>query len=285
MGSRKRGQPTRRDFLKASSLATAGFLLFGCMGTQEKSPGNVSYWLTAEQKHRAEQLTSLFENSVLEIQYDYVENLNDGRGFTAVRAGFTTATGDLLEVVSRYTEKNHSNALAKFLPRLKELATSGSDEITGLGEFETAWKTSTDDPVFRTTQDEVVDDFYYKPAMMAADMLGLRTPLARAVVYDTIIQHGNGEDPDGLPALLNRTQAETHGTPQNGIDERVWLKAFLKIRRADLANAYDVATRDAWAQSVSRVDVFSQIADSENYELRGPIVINVPPDYPNITIN
>ncbi len=53
--------------------------------------------LNKDQKRRAEQLTSIFENGKTEIQYGYVEALDDGRGFG--RAGFTTATGDALEVV------------------------------------------------------------------------------------------------------------------------------------------------------------------------------------------
>ena len=40
-------------------------------------------------------ITSCFENSTKTIQYGYVEALNDGRGYTAGKAGFTTGTGDL----------------------------------------------------------------------------------------------------------------------------------------------------------------------------------------------
>src|ERR671927_1439694 len=64
----------------------------------------LSLTVDAERKHRAAQITSTFENSTLELQYDYVENVGDGRGVTAGRAGFTSATGDLLLVVRRYTE-------------------------------------------------------------------------------------------------------------------------------------------------------------------------------------
>src|SRR5437870_4798044 len=59
--------------------------------------------LTVEQKRRAEQLTSLFENGRIELQYSYAEDLGDGRGITTGRAGFTTADGDALEVVTLYT--------------------------------------------------------------------------------------------------------------------------------------------------------------------------------------
>ena len=39
--------------------------------------------------------------------------------------GFTTATGDFLDVVERYTARVPSNPLAPFLPRLRELDQAG----------------------------------------------------------------------------------------------------------------------------------------------------------------
>jgi chitosanase len=58
-------------------------------------------------KHRAEQIISSFENSTTVIQYGYAENLHDGRGITAGRAGFTSGTDDLLAVVQLYLKNHH----------------------------------------------------------------------------------------------------------------------------------------------------------------------------------
>lgn len=55
------------------------------------------------QRRRADQLISNFENSTSEIHYCYVEALDDGRGYTVGGAGFTSATGDLLEVATAST--------------------------------------------------------------------------------------------------------------------------------------------------------------------------------------
>ena len=55
--------------------------------------------MNAATKHRAEQIISSFENSTTEIQYAYAEDIGDGRGITAGRAGFTSRTHDLLQVV------------------------------------------------------------------------------------------------------------------------------------------------------------------------------------------
>jgi hypothetical protein len=41
----------------------------------------------------ADQMVSVFENETTSLQYGYIENLNDGRGYTAGRAGFVTRDG------------------------------------------------------------------------------------------------------------------------------------------------------------------------------------------------
>jgi chitosanase len=230
--------------------------------------------LTPQQKRRAEQLISLSENDTIELQYGYAEDIHDGRGITAGRAGFTTADGDALKVVEIYTKKLPDNGLARFLPELRRLAKEGSGDTSHLNGYVDAWKHAANHHAFRAAQDQVVDQEYYQPSAQYADDNGLNTALARAALYDTIIQHGDGDDPDGLPALLQRTQDEVGGTPKTGVDEKTWLRAFLKIRRADLAHAYDPTTREAWAQSVDRCDAFSQIAAESNYDLHGPIHVH-----------
>jgi Glycosyl hydrolase family 46/Right handed beta helix region len=233
--------------------------------------------LDASQKLRAEQLTSIFENDTTELQYAYVQALGDGRGYTAGRAGFTTATHDLLDVVERYTAQVPGNELAPFLPRLRQLDRLGSSATTGLSGFPRAWQDSAADPIFRAVQDEVVDETYYWPAVAHWNELGLHTALSLAAIYDAEIQHGDGDDPDGVPALLTRTAAWLGGTPATtGVTESAWLNQFLVVRRNDLAHSYNVATRAQWAQSVGRVDVFKDIVAAGNYDLAGPIDVNSP---------
>ncbi len=41
-------------------------------------------------------------------------------------------------------------------------------------------------------------------------------------------------------------------------------------------NAFDPETREAWAESVYRVDIVLEIADSGNFDFEGPIVIDTP---------
>ena len=278
----------QRHALAFALAAVLGSSLLACSGTDASdapgdsadaitsgaSPSAHPGWLAGDTKRRAEALTSLFENSTTEIQYAYVEDIHDGRGFTAGRAGFTTATGDALEVIALYTTRVPANPLARYLPRLRVLAHAESGSVVGLDGFAAAWTAAARDPKFRTAQDDIEDRLYFIPAMTRADALHLATPLARAAIYDAIIQHGEGSDPDGLPALLAKTATNVHGTPASGVEEKKWLEAFFTVRRADLAHATDASTRAAWAESVSRVDVLRAIAKSGNYDLHGPIVVH-----------
>ncbi len=229
--------------------------------------------LTVDQKHRAEQITSLFENDTTELQYGYAEALGDGRGITAGRAGFTTATGDLIVVVERYVARVPDSSLAVYLPRLRELAGDESDSIDGLDGLVEAWAAAADDPLFRDVQDEVVDEMYYEPSLEWAAGVGLCLPLSLAVLYDTIIQHGDGDDPDGLPALMDAASDRAGGDPAGGVEETEWTTTFLSVRREDLAYANDPETRAVWAESVGRCDVFQQLVDDGNWDLDPPIVI------------
>lgn len=235
--------------------------------------------LTPPQKARAEALTSLFENGTPALQYGYAEQLHDGRGVTAGRAGFTTGTDDAAMVVEKYAAQVKDNPLAKYLPRLKELSKLPDDSkerasVKGLAGFEKAWAEAAKDPKFKAAQDAVVDQLYFRPSQKHADQLGLKTPLARAQLYDAIIQHGDGGDPDGLPALIARADKAAGGSPAQGVDEKKWLGCFLAERRKDLAHAHDPATRQEWAGSVDRVGVFEDLVKAGNWQLTGPIKAN-----------
>ena len=85
-------------------------------------------------------LVSSAENSSTDYaeQYAYIEDIGDGRGYTAGIIGFTTGTGDLLEVVERYTELKPENELKKYISALEQV--NGTDSHDGLGKpFEKAW--------------------------------------------------------------------------------------------------------------------------------------------------
>lgn len=239
----------------------------------DKIPGDGNF--SGEQKRRAEQLTSIFENGITQLQYGYCEDLDDGRGFTCGRAGFTTRDGDAYEVVKRYTEIAPGNLLAKYLPVLKKLNDQGSDDTSDLSGYDTEWKKLGNDNAFRSAQDHVVDQTYYLPAMKRAQDIGVTTALGKAIFYDSIIQHGEGDDPDGFPALIERTTQRMGGkTPKTGADEKEWIATFLDVRREDLAHSYEPSTREEWADSVGRVDTLKQLVTMGNWDLKGPFTVH-----------
>lgn len=222
----------------------------------------------------AEQLTSIFENGTTKIQYGYCEDLGDGRGFTCGRAGFTTRDGDVYEVIQQYSQQVPDNPLAKFLPELKRLYQQESDDTSGLSGYKRIWKSLGNDKVFRAAQDHVIYEIYYCPAMKYAKKAGITTALGKAIFFDTIIQHGEGEDPDGFPALVKRTIKKMGGkTPQTGADEKTWIATFLDVRRADLAHSFDADTRAEWAESVGRVDTFKQLVKKGKWDLTVPFTV------------
>jgi chitosanase len=240
---------------------------------KEQSETIIDYALTADQKNRAVQLTSLFENGKIEIQYAYAENLDDGRGITAGRAGFTTRDGDAYMVVKAYANIKPGNKLQKYLEPLKKLAEEESDSTDSLSGFKKAWKEAAKDSKFRDSQDYIVDKLYFQPSQKYANDSGLKTAIARAFFYDTIIQHGDGDDKDSIRSLIKSTNSKLDGSPKDGVDELKWLEKFMDVRKIHLSDAADESTRDAWADSIGRVDVYKQIFNDENYELKGPIEI------------
>jgi chitosanase len=234
----------------------------GSDGSMPAGPG-----LDDAQKTRAMQLISVFENDTIVLAYDYVEALNDGRGYTC-GLGFTTGTGDAYEVVKAYDALKPTNPLAQFEPQLKTLANSGSGSITGLTGFPAAWMQSAADTDFQKLQVHQTDVECYDPALAHATALGLKTALGLTILYDTVWMHGDGSDPDGAPALI--AKASMQASPS---DETAWLTAFLAVRRADLLNPSDPTTQAEWSMAVGRVDELKDLVDAGNFDLHGPIQV------------
>ena len=229
--------------------------------------------LTVSQRHIVDALVSEFEQGTPAPDYCDVEALGDGRGYTVGRAGFTSADGDLLKFVRDYTAVAPGNPLARFLPQLERSARAESASTAGLAALPAAWRATCNRPLDRAIQDRVVDELYFNPALKLWRQLGLRTPLSLAALYDAMIQHGEGDDPDGVPALVRSATARAGGTPATGISEARFLKAFLAVRRADLARASDPSTRAVWEQSVDRVDAFFYLLRTGQWQLAAPVSV------------
>jgi chitosanase len=177
----------------------------------------------------AMQLVSSAENSSLDwrAQYGYLEDIGDDRGYTGGLVGFTSGTGDMLELVEDYTRAEPGNPLAPFLPALRTV--NGSASHDGLGApFEAAWAAAAADPSFQQAQDDLVDRMYFDPAVTRAKKDGLGA-LGQFVYFDAMVMHGPGSDHASFGGI-RAAAIKTTDTPAEGGDETAYLNAFLDQR-------------------------------------------------------
>lgn len=182
-------------------------------------------------KELALQLVASADNSTLKWRtlYGYVEDLEDGRGYTAGIAGFTTGTHDLLGLVEGYTKDRPDNGLARYLPALREV--DGSDSHEGLDPgFTEAWRAQARVPAFRKAQERERDERYFDPAVRMAKIDGLGT-LGQFIYYDAMLLHGPGKGADSFYGI-RAAALEKAATKAAGGDEPAYLEAFLDARRA-----------------------------------------------------
>ncbi|MFG2831331.1 chitosanase [Streptomyces sp. NPDC048434] len=180
-------------------------------------------------KEIAMQLVSSAENSSLDwkAQYQYIEDIGDGRGYTGGIIGFCSGTHDMLELVELYTQRKPGNALAKYLPALRDV--DGSDSHDGLDPGYTKdWKKAAQDPAFQQAQNDERDRVYFNPAVKQgkADGIGV---LGQFTYYDAIVMHGDGDDATSFSGIRKRALAKAKPPAQGG-DEKTYLNAFLDAR-------------------------------------------------------
>ncbi|MFC8824683.1 chitosanase [Streptomyces sp. NPDC057137] len=218
-------------------------------------------------KEIAMRLVSSAENSSLDwkAQYRYVEDIGDGRGYTAGIVGFCTGCGDLLKVVERYVAaRPDGNVLKPFLPALREV--KGSESHDGLGSaFVTAWREAADDPAFRKTQDDERDRIYFDPAVAAGKGDGLGA-LGQFIYYDAYVMHGFRDARGSVGFRTMRQQAlKKAESPAKGGDEAAYLNAFLDAR-------VDAMRREPSHSDTSRVETAQRVfLDAGNLDLEPPL--------------
>ncbi|MGI5240556.1 chitosanase [Dactylosporangium sp. CA-139066] len=226
-------------------------------------------------KDIAMQLVSSAENSSLDwkAQYKYIEDIGDGRGYTAGIIGFCSGTGDMLDLVELYTQRVPGNVLAKYLPALRSV--NGTSSHSGLDpNFTRDWKTAAADAQFQKAQDDERDRVYFNPAVSQAKADGLRA-LGQFIYYDAIVMHGPGTDPVSFGGIRKAAMAKAK-TPAQGGDEATYLNAFLDARVAAMK------TEEAHSDT-SRVDTEQRVfLNNRNFDLNPPLSWKVYGDPYNI---
>ncbi|MGD8373638.1 MAG: chitosanase [Candidatus Woesebacteria bacterium] len=216
-------------------------------------------------KDIAMQLVSSAENSSLDwkAQYSYIEDIGDGRGYTAGIVGFCTGCGDLLKVVEVYDGLSPNNVLSKYIPALRKIG-SWDDTHDGLDpNFTKDWKTAANDEKFRQAQDIERDRVYFDPAVEQGKADGLRA-LGQFIYYDALVMHGPGDDSVSFGGI-RATAMKKAKTPAQGGDEATYLNAFLDARAAAMR------TEEAHSDT-TRVDTEQRVfLDDGNFNLDTPL--------------
>lgn len=208
-------------------------------------------------RHRAEQIVSIFENGTPFIQYNYAAKLEDGdkRGVTFGRAGFTSCQ-DGAEVLEALQQIDKHNALIVFLPEMRAAEAgriSCHDSVSNLLQngFLKLFRRLGGSEEVRVAQDTVYSRRYYQPAVQLAKKLNLRSFWSFVLILDSYVQHGEGDSGEGIEAILkNVNAAPAHNSPS----ERAWVLDFLNVRYKILLNG-----DPEWQASVGRVAVLRNL--------------------------
>ncbi|MFE4260708.1 chitosanase [Streptomyces sp. NPDC056883] len=217
-------------------------------------------------KDIAMQIVSSAENSSLnwKAQYKYIEDIDDGRGYTAGIIGFCSGTHDMLELVEYYTQIKPGNVLAKYLPALRKV--DGSDSHAGLDpNFTKDWVKAASDSDFKKAQDHERDRVYFNPAVKQgkADGVGV---LGQFTYYDAIVMHGDGDDSTSFRNIRKRALTKAKPPAQGG-NETTWLNAFLDAR------VWAMKQEEAHSDT-SRVDTAQRV-----WLKKGNLNLNTPLDW------
>lgn len=217
---------SRRLFLALAATAAAAPLLDAHRATAAPAAAGLD---DPAKKEIAMKLVSSAENSSLDwkAQYKYIEDIGDGRGYTAGIIGFCSGTHDMLDLVQLYADRKPGNVLAKYLPALR--AVDGTDSHAGLDpNYPKDWRRAAQDTVFQQAQNDERDRVYFDPAVRQGRTDKLRA-LGQFAYYDAIVMHGDGDDPTSFRNIRRRALSRAKPPAQGG-DETAYLNAFLDAR-------------------------------------------------------
>ncbi len=221
----------------------------------------------AELARRIKAISNVFEVGRPDPDYAYVEDLDDGRGYTVTQYGFCTYNSEVSQVIDRYAAHVPDTPLTRFLPQLPPLKWS-KQVLTG---FPAAWRKEIKASKFLGIAcDEEADTLYFRPAVESAAAVGIHSAIGKAIFYDTILQHGASTDPDSLPSILQRTLEEIGDVEDNS--EAEFLRGFLNIRRSVLEEPANRETREVWRASARRIDALLNLLN-KNPDLIPPIQV------------
>ena len=216
--------------------------------------------LTNTQKNTAQSILNLFETSEVLGDYGKVTLIPGDTGHLSFgRSQTTLGSGNLFKLLQRYCANGGARfgaRLAAYLPRFESRDIALDRDI----KLHNLLRASADDPVMRDTQDSFFDEFYWQPAVRAAEREGITCALGAALVYDGHV-HGSWK------MIRDRTNVQAGNVASAG--ERHWLQAYVRNRHNWLATHPRADLR----ATVYRMDTFQRIIDQGYWGLELPLVV------------
>ncbi len=219
------------------------------------------------------QLISLPENATPAwwTNYNYIEFLGDGRGFTVTLYGACSGTHDLAMIFDELAKisprSNNCDELLKYRDILKK---KRGDDIKGIEPIKKIIKGLGEDLAWQQAVWKVYVKLYWRFAMEWADKKGdsakrpgppLRLPLTRGFMVDTAINHGANYE--SFMDIVKRMPE----SGRNSKDELAWFTAFADAREKMLKSGYqDLDT----SKTGDRCRLWKDVAAQGNTQLRPP---------------
>jgi hypothetical protein len=219
------------------------------------------------------QLISLPENGHprWHANYDYIEFLGDGRGFTVTLYGACSGTGDLAMIFDELARISpRSAACDELLTYHDQLRKKRGDDIKGIEPIKRIIQTLGDDPAWRKAVWKVYVKLYWRFAMDWADKRGacarrpgpvLALPVSRGFMVDVAINHG--ADYESVMEIVKRMPEGA----RNDKNELTWLRAFADARQAMLRSGYQHLDT---SRTGDRCQLWKALAASGNTALTTP---------------
>ncbi|DBA03938.1 TPA: hypothetical protein N0F65_010591, partial [Lagenidium giganteum] len=206
-------------------------------------------------------LVSIAENSRIEWweNYNYCEDINDGRGFTVSLVGFCSGTGDLLEVMKDVQTQNPDHPLAEFIPALTEV--NGSPSHDGIEDLCSSIEENGDEVWRRAVWNGIVRE-YLTQAIAWANVKKLTTVFSKGFLFDVALNHGV----DGLDQIAKYVKNGVK-PPSNGGDETTYMQAYIQARIYVVKNV-DPSTNNG---QPDRMLMWKSILDKKNTKLTRPL--------------